>query len=185
MSTKIVITSEQFTKASIKAAEAQKRYGGDEWAAYHNTFEGQLLGKMGEIGVYQFLIDQGIRGVVPAFESDNRLPDIIIRHTDGRVITIEVKTWTDEYWCTLGRCISERQYEKIKGYDYIVWVTGYPPMVERDSYTFAIEGFSRPIQFADIAPQPTGRSGVVNRQLPMDDLSPILHLVEKLLQWQT
>lgn len=86
---------------------------------YNNTLNSHLRGKLGEIVVSNFLRESGF-STEDSFKDLSKMAeaDIVI---PGRC-RIEVKTWSDEFWPTMGRCIAIDQLTKLEGKaDLIIW----------------------------------------------------------------
>jgi hypothetical protein len=79
-----------------------------------------LVGKMGEVGAYNWLNADGFVAD-PLFATDDNAPDIYTHHP---VLRIEVKSWQKYQWDKdLGRAIPSYQFEHICMYDnFVLWV---------------------------------------------------------------
>lgn len=68
---------------------------------YPNTLASHLKGKLGEVAVEKWLRASGVEVEAPFRDiSQTRREDI---RTGG--IRLEVKTWDDKTWLTMGRCV--------------------------------------------------------------------------------
>jgi hypothetical protein len=80
-----------------------------------------LVGKLGEIGAYNWLKDDGFQ-VDPLFATDDNAPDIYCRKDPE--MRIEVKSWQKHQWdSNLGRAIPSYQFEHVCMFDnLVIWV---------------------------------------------------------------
>jgi hypothetical protein len=86
---------------------------------YNNTFNSHLRGKIGEIVVHNFLRELGLP-TQETFKDLDRMAeaDIVVPGSSR----IEVKTWSEEFWPTMGRCIAVDQFQKLRSKaDLIIW----------------------------------------------------------------
>ena len=92
-------------RSSFERWESQQGY-------YNNRLNSHFKGKLGEIAVEKFLLDQKLK-----------LADIVVKISGYKKIArLEVKTWSKNYWLDLGRCIAVDQYPDLKRKaDMIVW----------------------------------------------------------------
>jgi hypothetical protein len=91
---------------------------------YNNRLNSHFKGKLGELAVEKFLLSQNLKlDSHFRFADREKLADIVIRVKGYRkVIRVEVKTWSGNYWVDLGRCIAVDQYPDLKKKaDVIIW----------------------------------------------------------------
>lgn len=174
LSTEDVIWAIQIAQESISRWEGQRGY-------YNNRLESHFTGKLGELAVEKFLlagnfkIDSHFR-----FSERENLADIVVKiNRYKKVKRVEVKTWSEQYWQELGRCISVEQYLGLKNKsDLIIWC-----MVNEDEVK-ELTDFPKPINvnlagwsdLADVLNAPVKKTGlggmrkVENYQLAEADL---------------
>jgi hypothetical protein len=91
---------------------------------YNNRLNSHFKGKLGEIAVEKFLLGQKLKlDSHFRFPEREKLADIVVKIKGyKKVIRLEVKTWSSNYWLDLGRCVAVDQYPDIKKKaDVIVW----------------------------------------------------------------
>jgi len=91
---------------------------------YTNYLNSHFKGKLGELAVEKFLLENGYKlDSHFRFSERENLSDIVVKiRRYSEVCRLEVKTWDKRYWADLGRCIAVDQYEKIKKKaDQIIW----------------------------------------------------------------
>jgi hypothetical protein len=104
-------------RASFERWESQQGY-------YNNRLNSHLKGKLGEIAVEKFLLDQKLKlDSHFRFADRENLADLVVKIKGyNKIVRLEVKTWSLNYWQDLGRCIAVDQYTVIKKKaDVIVW----------------------------------------------------------------
>ena len=104
-------------RASFERWESQQGY-------YNNRLNSHLKGKLGEIAVEKFLLDQKLKlDSHFRFADRENLADLVVKIKGyNKIARLEVKTWSLNYWQDLGRCIAVDQYTVIKKKaDVIVW----------------------------------------------------------------
>ena len=114
----IVITNDEYNLAIEIADETLRRFSSNR-GHYNNTANSHIRGKVGEIAVSNFIGQLGFQ-LDPVFKDLGKMADadIII---PGKC-RVEVKTWSAEFWPTMGRCIAVDQLEKLKKKaDLLVW----------------------------------------------------------------
>ena len=114
----IVITNDEYNIAIEIAEETLRRFSSNR-GHYNNTANSHIRGKVGEIAVSNFIGQLGFQ-LDPVFKDLGKMAeaDIIIPCK----CRIEVKTWSEEFWPTMGRCIAVDQFEKLKKKaDLLVW----------------------------------------------------------------
>ncbi len=104
-------------RSSFERWESQQGY-------YNNRLNSHFKGKLGEIAVEKFLLDQKLK-LDSHFRFANRenLADIVVKIKGYKKIArLEIKTWSKNYWQDLGRCIAVDQYPDLKKKaDMIIW----------------------------------------------------------------
>jgi hypothetical protein len=91
---------------------------------YNNRLNSHFKGKLGELAVEKFLLDQKLKlDSHFRFSDREKLADIVVKVKGyKKVFRLEVKTWSSNYWQDLGRCIAVDQYPDLKKKaDIIVW----------------------------------------------------------------
>jgi hypothetical protein len=104
-------------RSSFERWESQQGY-------YNNRLNSHFKGKLGEIAVEKFLLDQKLKlDSHFRFVDRENLADIVVKiNRYKKVVRLEVKTWSKNYWQDLGRCIAVDQYPDMKKKaDMIVW----------------------------------------------------------------
>jgi hypothetical protein len=91
---------------------------------YNNRLNSHFKGKLGELAVERFLLNQNLKlDSHFRFPDREKLADIVVKIRGyNKVLRIEVKTWSGNYWRELGRCISVDQFPDLqKKADVVVW----------------------------------------------------------------
>jgi hypothetical protein len=104
-------------RASFARWESQRGY-------YNNRLNSHFKGKLGELAVEKFLLEKNLKlDSHFRFADREKLADIVVKIRGyTKVLRLEVKTWSREYWLELGRCISVDQFPDLKRKaDVIVW----------------------------------------------------------------
>jgi len=104
-------------RASFERWESQQGY-------YNNRLNSHFKGKLGEIAVEKFLLDQKLKlDSHFRFADRENLADLVVKiKGHNKIARLEVKTWSLNYWQDLGRCIAVDQYPDMKKKaDVIVW----------------------------------------------------------------
>ncbi len=104
-------------RSSFERWESQQGY-------YNNRLNSHFKGKLGEIAVEKFLLDQKLKlDSHFRFADRENLADIVVKiNRYKKVVRLEVKIWSKNYWQDLGRCIAVDQYPDMKKKaDMIVW----------------------------------------------------------------
>jgi hypothetical protein len=109
--------AEDVARSSFVKWESQQGY-------YNNRLNSHFKGKLGELAVEKFLLDQKLKlDSHFRFQDREKLADIVVKIKGyKKVVRLEVKTWSSNYWQGLGRCIAVDQYSDIKKKaDMIIW----------------------------------------------------------------
>jgi hypothetical protein len=104
-------------RSSFARWESQRGY-------YNNRLNSHFKGKLGELAVEKFLLDQKLKlDSHFRFADRENLADIVVKiHGYKKILRLEVKTWSRDYWKDLGRCISVDQFPDLKKKaDVVVW----------------------------------------------------------------
>lgn len=91
---------------------------------YNNRFNSHFKGKLGEVATEKFLASNNLKFDSHfRFSDRENLADIVLKIKGyKKIIRIEVKTWSVNYWKELGRCIAVEQFsDLIKKSDIIIW----------------------------------------------------------------
>ncbi len=147
---------------------------------YENTPNSHIVGKIGELACARWAENLGIH-CDQAFRDLNRKneADLILNLGDTRIVRIEVKTWSSDWWQTFGRCIAVRQMRQVRAKaDIVIWCasTPYSDLAQRETGNVNIAGWNTPAEIARIEPTLTGRPGqdpVRNHQVPMEQVRPL------------
>jgi hypothetical protein len=104
-------------RSSFERWESQQGY-------YNNRLNSHFKGKLGELAVEKFLLAQKLKlDSHFRFADRENLADIVVKvNRYKKVVRLEVKTWSKNYWQDLGRCIAVDQYPDMKKKaDMIIW----------------------------------------------------------------
>ena len=104
-------------RASFERWESQQGY-------YNNRLNSHFKGKLGELAVEKFLLEQKMKlDSHFRFADREKLADLVVKINGyKKVLRLEVKTWSRNYWQDLGRCISVDQFPDLKKKaDVIIW----------------------------------------------------------------
>ncbi len=165
-------------RASFSRWESQRGY-------YNNRLNSHFKGKLGELAVERFLLGQNLKlDSHFRFPDRENLADIVVKIRGyKKILRIEVKTWSRDYWQELGRCISVDQFPDLKKKaDAVVWcVTDADATVDaHSSVKVLLAGWST---MDDISKAPVQFTGldhmrkVENYQLTETDLREINNLL--------
>jgi hypothetical protein len=145
---------------------------------YNNRLNSHFKGKLGELAVEKFLLDQN-ENVDSHFRfaAREKLADLWLKQNgDKKVVRLEVKTWSSHYWQNLGRCIAVNQFSDLKKKaDLIIWCvtdasavlnTPAPIMVRLAGWSKLDEIPQAPIRWTGLGPM----RKVENYQLAEADL---------------
>jgi hypothetical protein len=112
-------------RSSIARWESQQGY-------YNNRLNSHFKGKLGELAVEKFLLGQKLKlDSHFRFADREKLADIVVKiHGYKKILRLEVKTWSRDYWQDLGRCISVDQFPDLKKKaDVVIWCMTEADMV--------------------------------------------------------
>ncbi len=151
---------------------------------YNNRLASHLTGKLGELAVEKYLLEQGYKlDSHFRFPERENLSDIVVKVRGySRIRRLEVKTWSENYWAELGRCIAMEQYPILKKKaDIVIWCVVDHEYVERSVKmpgpgAVSLAGWSVVGKISEAPIHDTGTGGmrkVRNYQLTEDDLHPI------------
>jgi hypothetical protein len=168
----------EMARLSIARWESQRGY-------YNNRLNSHFKGKLGELAVERFLLGQNLKlDSHFRFPDRENLADIVVKIRGyKKILRIEVKTWSRDYWQELGRCISVDQFPDLKKKaDAVVWcVTDADATVDaHSSVTVLLAGWST---MEDISKAPVQFTGldhmrkIENYQLTETDLREINNLL--------
>lgn len=157
---------------------------------YNNRLASHLMGKLGELAVEKYLLENGYQ-IDSHFRFSDRenLCDIVVKVKKyTQVCRLEVKTWSANYWAGLGRCISVEQYPILKKKaDLVLWCVVETSNVEGllnkpERVKVLLAGWSRVQETSAAAVKDTGTGGmrkVRNYQLGENDLHPVSKLTSE------
>lgn len=156
-------------RASFARWESRRGY-------YNNRLNSHFKGKLGELAAERFLLDQNLKlDSHFRFPDREKLADIVVKLRGYRkILRIEVKTWSGNYWRELGRCISVDQFPDLKQKaDVVVWcvvdaggVVDAPVKILLAGWSTLAEIEKAPIRFTGFDPM----RKVENYQLAESDL---------------
>jgi hypothetical protein len=115
------ITDVQWAAETARASFARWQ---SQRGHYNNRLNSHFKGKLGELAVEKFLLDQNLKlDSHFRFADREKLADIVVKIRGyNKVLRVEVKTWSGNYWHDLGRCISVDQFPDLKRKaDVVVW----------------------------------------------------------------
>jgi hypothetical protein len=104
-------------RSSFERWESQQGY-------YNNRLNSHFKGKLGEIAVEKFMLEQKLKlDSHFRFSDRENLADLVVKIKGyTKIARLEVKTWSMNYWQDLGRCIAVDQYPDMKKKaDMIIW----------------------------------------------------------------
>lgn len=111
-------------KWAIDSASASIGKWSGQAGYYDNRINSHLKGKLGELAVEKYLLENGHKlDSHFRFPDRENLSDLVIKIKKYTVVRrLEVKSWDAKYWSELGRCISVEQYPDLKKKaDIILW----------------------------------------------------------------
>jgi len=112
-----VLWATDTARLSLARWEGQRGY-------YNNRLNSHFKGKLGELAVERFLLDQKLKlDSHFRFADRENLADIVVKIRGyKKVLRLEIKTWSRDYWQELGRCISVDQFPDLKKKaDVVIW----------------------------------------------------------------
>jgi len=181
-------TQVELTVDEVQWAVETARSSFARWSSqtgyYNNRLGSHFKGKLGELAVEHFLLDQKLKlDSHFRFSDRENLADLVIKANGyKKVARIEVKTWSVNYWQDLGRCISVEQYPDLKKKaDMIVWclvdVVDIKEVLENSMpLKIILAGWSKIGEVSNAPVKFTGSNGmrkVENYQLAEEDLHPM------------
>ena len=155
-------------RASFSRWESQRGY-------YNNRLNSHFKGKLGELAVERFLLGQKLNlDSHFRFPDRENLADIVVKIRGyKKVLRIEVKTWSRDYWQELGRCISVDQFPDLKKKaEIVIWCVTYadaiadastPVKVLLAGWSTMDEISKAPIQFTGLRPYAEDRKLSISR----------------------
>jgi hypothetical protein len=169
---------------AVDSAKASIEKWSERDGYYNNRLASHLTGKFGELAVEKYLLEKEYKlDSHFRFPERENLSDIVVKVRGySRIRRLEVKTWSENYWAELGRCIAVEQYPALKKKaDIVIWCVVDHEFVERSVKmpkpgTVSLAGWSviGGISEAPIRDTGTGDMRKVrNYQLSEDDLHPI------------
>ncbi len=109
---------------AIEVAKSSFARWASQQGYYNNRLNSHFKGKLGELAVEKFLLDQNLQlDSHFRFPDRENLADLVVK-VNGykKVARLEVKTWSRNYWQELGRCVAVEQYPDLKRKaDIIIW----------------------------------------------------------------
>lgn len=125
---------------------------------YRNLLSSHVIGRYGEMGAYQFLINRRIE-CYPYFSNMEYDSLCDINTKLGRC---EVKTWNPDYWQDWGRAVSVAQMPYLeKKADFILWCTA-SENVQNNLISVQIHGWNT---IADMKVRPPLWTGPQDKQV--------------------
>ncbi len=156
-------------RSSFERWESQQGY-------YNNRLNSHFKGKLGEVAVEKFLLDQKLKlDSHFRFSDRENLADIVVKINGYKKIArLEIKTWSKNYWHDLGRCIAVDQYPDLKKKaDIIVWCVVDEKMILDAPVKVLLAGWSKMDEVLNASIKLTGLDNmrkVNNYQLAESDL---------------
>ena len=146
------------------------RYG-DNRGYYANKLRTHLVGRLGEIAAEAWL-SRCLKGyrLVPAFRDLSRDKDCDIElRVSHRVARVEVKTWSEQHWPELGRCVAVGQLDALRAKAAVIlWC-----ILANGDAEVTIAGWNLLSDLDGLEPVWTGppsRRKVHNLQMPLERL---------------
>ena len=96
----------------------------DQQGYYNNRLNSHFKGRLGEIAVEKFLTSNNLNCDSHfRFADRENLADLVLKIRGyTKIVRIEVKTWSANYWRELGRCIAVEQFADLsKKADVVFW----------------------------------------------------------------
>lgn len=113
----ITLKRDALLEAATLAAATIARWKGSP-GYYPNTLHSHRMGKLGELACERWLTTEGV-SVDPAFRDPDREGEADLLTPGAR---LEVKTWSERYWATMGRCVRPPQLPTlVDKADRIAW----------------------------------------------------------------
>jgi hypothetical protein len=166
----------EIARTSFARWENQRGY-------YNNRLNSHFKGKLGELAVERFLLNQNLKlDSHFRFHDREKLADIVVKLRGyKKILRLEIKTWSGDYWRELGRCISVDQFPDLKKKaDVVVWcvadvnaTTDAPAKVLLAGWSTMDEIAKAPIRFTGL----DNMRKVENHQLAETDLHEMSGLV--------
>lgn len=165
-------------RASFVRWQSQRGY-------YNNRLNSHFKGKLGELAVERFLLNQSLKlDSHFRFADREKLADIVVKIRGyNKVLRLEVKTWSRDYWQELGRCISIDQFPDLKKKaDVVVWCVTDADAISDSPTTVKVllAGWTKMDEISKAPIQFTGLENmrkVKNYQLAESDLHEMSSLV--------
>jgi hypothetical protein len=178
LTTQDVQWAAETARSSLARWENQRGY-------YNNRLNSHFKGKLGELAVEKFLLDKKLKlDSHFRFPDRENLADIVVKIRGyKKILRLEVKTWSMDYWHDLGRCISVDQFPDLKKKaDLVIWcVTDADEVVDSPApVKVTLVGWSRMDEIAKAPIRLTGFDNmrkVENYQLAETDLHEMDSLV--------
>jgi len=169
-------------RASFERWESQQGY-------YNNRLNSHFKGKLGELAVEKFLLNQKLKlDSHFRFADREKLADLVIKIKGyNKIARLEVKTWSLNYWTDLGRCIAVDQYPDLKKKaDIIIWclVDAKQVLNSPAPIKVLLAGWSKMDEVLNAPIKLTGKDNmrkVNNYQLNESDLREMSDLLESIL----
>jgi len=169
-------------RASFERWESQQGY-------YNNRLNSHFKGKLGELAVEKFLLNQKLKlDSHFRFADREKLADIVVKIKGyTKISRLEVKTWSHHYWTELGRCIAVDQYPDLKKKaDIIIWclVDAKQVLNSPAPIKVLLAGWSKMDEVLNAPIKLTGKDNmrkVNNYQLNESDLREMSDLLESIL----
>ncbi|MCJ7433099.1 MAG: hypothetical protein MUO77_06385 [Anaerolineales bacterium] len=189
-------TQVELTIEDVQWATEIARSSFARWASqpgyYNNRLGSHFKGKLGELAVEKFLLDQKLQlDSHFRFSDRENLSDIVVKINRYKTIArLEVKTWSSNYWRDLGRCVAVEQYPDLKKKaDIIIWclvnVVDIKKVLENPMpLKVTLAGWSKIGEVAKAPIRLTGLDGmrkVENYQLAGTDLHPMGEILSNIL----
>lgn len=156
--------AEAFSLADASYRRNERRRG--RYEHYANTPRKHKIGKLGEMGCAQALVERGVV-VSDLFRDADREGEADLLASSWR---LEVKTWDGRFWSPGGRCVIPNQMSGVaQKADAIVWCTVEGPL---EKGSLLVRGWSTPAEVAAKEPHITtaGKQSYLNHQVGEEEL---------------
>ncbi|MCA2000971.1 MAG: hypothetical protein LDL51_03810 [Chloroflexi bacterium] len=168
---------------AAEAARASLARWKNQRGYYNNRLNSHFKGKLGELAVERFLLAQNLKiDSHFRFPDREKLADIVVKLRGyAKILRLEVKTWSRDYWRELGRCIAVDQFTDLKKKaDIVVWCAVDANAAMDMPAKVLLAGWSTMDEIAKASIRFTGLENmrkVENRQLAETDLREMSGLV--------
>ena len=188
----VTLSQEDIAWAVQRAQETLARWG-KVYGHYNNKFNSHLKGRLGEVAVEKLIQQWELKHASHFRDADlDKWCDIELQKTISITpCRVDVKTWSEEHWQDLGRCIAVNQVPSLeKKADRIIWCVVEKMETPSPETVLALESIDVDVvgwsTLAEVKGAPIKFTGhawmrkVENHQLDVDALHPIGTFVESM-----